>query len=904
MKRFVRFLYRYKKKIIDIIILLLFIIFIFLIVCPGGTYKINMDNGTYNMEDESNVPYLAEMYTKNVKFSDKGITFLYKHIDEVTGVEIQEEKTSSEMALIVWNKMLDNDSCILQYIDNVDELEKLMKAEVITQYPKLDTPVDLNGTIEFYRHDENGNEFKLEYKKPEDFKKIIEDKNIVDAKKYYTLDENDNLLVGVVQSTTEKLTSNDPEIKLTDYPTSLEEANTERTDYSVYYKTINYKNVVKKYTMPFQYLWALTVIGDDKYVALDIVDLLVEKSDIDISIYDNITTTTNRATYNYKKEKKVDVSATATATTNGYGTFTKSESWEPANEWKEDEEFEVVHTVIYNEDTLIIDITKADVWIVDYSKSYKYNPKTKTSEETINVDLDDTEYENKGTKTSTTGSDLDYYDKFSDKLQDLVSRLSQEVSSQVTLRTDEMGMTVPLGLGVSITSCSSTYYQHNVDRKEEDYTRIDKQEYKANTTKNKPKVQKKTDEEIKNGTGQDNFVTILCDEYHRSARFNITTDVPSWLFELLESNPDTVNMVELTKYLLNKILGRDKFPTDYTFDEFENNSFIEPGSYYGNNFEEKVWWAFINAGFSKEAAAGAMGNFMQESGFKSNNLQDSYNTKWGISDEEYTNQINSGSRNFIDGAGYGLAQWTFSTRKQGLINLAHSKGVGIDNEDMQIEYLFMEINAKGCPGWRSATSPESACIAFELEFEQAGTPMMDRRVTYAIEIYNKYKDQTAPSDGGTTGGSSGGTGGVTGGISSGLTGDNAKKMNAMLAEARRIAEDNRYTYSQSNRMGEWQFDCSSFVYRLYKEFFGINVPITTSAYGSQYRIGTPSAVTLQPGDVLWKSGHVTLYLGNGVYVAAHGEQGHYATHPEDQISIKNENPNKYTYVYRFITAGS
>lgn len=51
-----------------------------------------------------------------------------------------------------------------------------------------------------------------------------------------------------------------------------------------------------------------------------------------------------------------------------------------------------------------------------------------------------------------------------------------------------------------------------------------------------------------------------------------------------------------------------------------------------------------------------------------------------------------------------------------------------------------------------------------------------------------------------------------------------------------------------------------------------------------------------PGDVLWRQGHVTLYIGNGNYVAAHTDQKPKA----DQITVYRDTPSKYTRVYRFI----
>ena len=80
------------------------------------------------------------------------------------------------------------------------------------------------------------------------------------------------------------------------------------------------------------------------------------------------------------------------------------------------------------------------------------------------------------------------------------------------------------------------------------------------------------------------------------------------------------------------------------------------------------------------------------------------------------------------------------------------------------------------------------------------------------------------------------------------------------------------------------------------------MPSTTAYYGdyNTYYIGNPLSVQLKPGDILWRrsngQGHVTIYIGNGNYVAAHS-----AKKPkEDQITVYQDNPAKYTRVYRFI----
>lgn len=66
-------------------------------------------------------------------------------------------------------------------------------------------------------------------------------------------------------------------------------------------------------------------------------------------------------------------------------------------------------------------------------------------------------------------------------------------------------------------------------------------------------------------------------------------------------------------------------------------------------------------------------------------------------------------------------------------------------------------------------------------------------------------------------------------------------------------------------IGHGQLDCSLFVQRVYAEF-GINLPRTTSQ--QRYAGRVVSEKDALPGDLVWWSGHVGIYLGDGQYIAA------------------------------------
>lgn len=90
---------------------------------------------------------------------------------------------------------------------------------------------------------------------------------------------------------------------------------------------------------------------------------------------------------------------------------------------------------------------------------------------------------------------------------------------------------------------------------------------------------------------------------------------------------------------------------------------------------------------------GLMGNLQAESALESVRLQTSYCKKLGMTSEEYTYKVDDGSYgNFIDDkAGYGLAQWTYKTRKSNLLNFAREKKASIGSLDMQLEFLAWEL---------------------------------------------------------------------------------------------------------------------------------------------------------------------------------------------------------------------
>ena len=106
----------------------------------------------------------------------------------------------------------------------------------------------------------------------------------------------------------------------------------------------------------------------------------------------------------------------------------------------------------------------------------------------------------------------------------------------------------------------------------------------------------------------------------------------------------------------------------------------------GKTNDEKIWNYLYQQIGNKFGVAGLMGNLYAESGLVPTNLQNTYEKSLGMSDDVYTSKVNSGDySNFIrDSAGYGIAQWTFWTRKQALLMYAREKKVSIGDLEMQL----------------------------------------------------------------------------------------------------------------------------------------------------------------------------------------------------------------------------
>lgn len=167
----------------------------------------------------------------------------------------------------------------------------------------------------------------------------------------------------------------------------------------------------------------------------------------------------------------------------------------------------------------------------------------------------------------------------------------------------------------------------------------------------------------------------------------------------------------------------------------------------GSAADEKKIWDFLYGKIGNYyGVAGVMGNLYAECGLRSNNLQNTYERSLNYTDEAYTKAVDNGTyTNFIkDSAGYGLAQWTYWSRKEALLKYAQSKQKSIGDFEMQLEFLWKELseNYKGVvEELKSATSILAASNSILTKYERPADQseaVQNKRASFGQNYYNKY----------------------------------------------------------------------------------------------------------------------------------------------------------------------
>ena len=152
----------------------------------------------------------------------------------------------------------------------------------------------------------------------------------------------------------------------------------------------------------------------------------------------------------------------------------------------------------------------------------------------------------------------------------------------------------------------------------------------------------------------------------------------------------------------------------------------------GNDNQEKVLRYFIGKGLTLAQVSGIAGNLQAESSFIPARIQGA-GTK--VADDNYTP---------VNGVGFGIAQWTWTTRQQPLVDFAKSSNRKITDLSMQLDFMWQEMtgsHAQSLTEIKKINDPIEAAISFHKWYEgsnDSADKVRAVRGALAKQIYDKY----------------------------------------------------------------------------------------------------------------------------------------------------------------------
>ena len=160
---------------------------------------------------------------------------------------------------------------------------------------------------------------------------------------------------------------------------------------------------------------------------------------------------------------------------------------------------------------------------------------------------------------------------------------------------------------------------------------------------------------------------------------------------------------------------------------------------------EQIIWSYLYAKLKNPyGVAALMGNLFAESSLNPINANN-VKKKLGLTNEQYTAIADSRKNdNFVtDGIAYGLAQWCYKTRKQGLLSLARQENKSVGDIYLQLEYLWQELQKYKTVlnALYNAKSIKEASDIVLLRYEKPANTsdkVKEKRALYGQKYHDKY----------------------------------------------------------------------------------------------------------------------------------------------------------------------
>lgn len=465
---------------------------------------------------------------------------------------IGDEKSGKDENWNEWGHFIEkiNDTNIIEFIVDKD-----------SWYGKKDNPGTPTNHIEWNKPVEkaiNGGNY---FDNPDFGKDVIEGNNNVEenimpkTNKYYAK-------VATWEKVTESIDTNDPNVQ------PMEETSETKMLKS---SPIDYQSMLSGYSMPFEFLWGFLLIGQDKNFVLELADL-VYNSSIEITVHDNLITNTNKIIDNKTMNTEIETNATVAIQYNsayvpeGYinnspirrdliSTQTPLKPAQPI-----EKPIETTHKKETTTNNLQIDVTKADVWVVDYTKEYKFE-ENGTEEQPEKPSKEET-YEDETRPIEPNKVDGGDPEGLAEGFKNDKKREYESIHQ---------------GVKANIVSCETKYYNYETNRVKKIYDNTKEKKYIASPGNIRGKVEPNSNES--------NFVNIFLKDEYAKMRANINS-AKGWLFQILEKNESTANMVDLVKYLLFKASGKSYGVDSFDFEIYKPENFKPIVSFGSGNIAD------------------------------------------------------------------------------------------------------------------------------------------------------------------------------------------------------------------------------------------------------------------------------------------------------------------------------
>lgn len=319
-----------------------------------------------------------------------------------------------------------------------------------------------------------------------------------------------------------------------------------------------------------------------------------------------------------------------------------------------------------------------------------------------------------------------------------------------------------------------------------------------------------------------------------------------------------------------------------------------------SEYAPQIWAYFFNKIRNKYGVAGLMGNLQAESGLYPDRVQG--DVPYSSYSQEYTANVDNGTiseSEFVNTAlGYGLAQWTFSSRKQALYDMYKSGSYSsIGSVELGCDYLWYElVNSysgvlavlKKASSVREAS--DSVLHDFESPADQS-TSVEVARAKLGQELYIQYSDSYGNPE-------------------------EVAIIEDAVSWCEAIANDDTHGYSQEERWGP-DYDCASLLISGWEQA-GVPVKENGAGYTKNFYEGfiksgfndVTSQVNFETGEgflrgdiLLNPDWHVEMMVSSTHRVGAHSNyDGVTGDSSGNEINIKpyaNYSTYGWTYCLRY-----